>query len=127
MKTRFNNHTIFLKASFGYFILVIKKDSFVDLETAEAIVSSCGFYVQQGFSRVSIHIDKTVRSSFEALDHIILKYGSGKLEKVAIFDESLSSFHIFLINSLVKLLYLKGQIQIKTFKTRKQAGKWLKE
>lgn len=127
MKKRFNNHTIFLKASFGYFILVVKKDSFVDVETAESIIASSSFYIKEGFSRISIHIDKTVRSSFDAVDHVLMKYDHNKIERVAIFDESLGPFQRLIINSFVKLLYLKGQIEIKTFKTRKEAGKWLKE
>ena len=74
-----------------------------------------------------IEINVGVKSSIESIDHLNLNGNQDNIEKLAIIDHALSSFNRFLINSLCKVLYLQGKVQIRTFKTKRQAAVWLKK
>jgi len=123
----FDNHSVFIKPSFGYCIIRIKKNSFLDHETVVSIISINETFIELGFYRFMVDIKKGVSSNTKAVDHLNINGNQSKLERIAFVDENINNIQIFLLNLLIKCLYLKGKVQIKLFKTKKQAGKWLKE
>ena len=123
----FDNHSVFIKPSFGYCIIRIKKNSFLDRETVASIISINETFIELGFYRFMVDIKKGVSSNTKAVDHLNINGNQSKLERIAFVDENINNIQIFLLNLLIKCLYLKGKVQIKLFKTKKQAGKWLKE
>ena len=123
----FDNHSVFIKPSFGYCIIRIKKNSFLDHETVTSIISINETFIELGFYRFMVDIKKGVSSNTKAVDHLNINGNQSKLERIAFVDENINNIQIFLLNLLIKCLYLKGKVQIKLFKTKKQAGKWLKE
>ena len=123
----FDTHSVFIKPSFGYCIIRIKKNSFLDRETVASIISINETFIELGFFRFMVDIKKGVSSNTKAVDHLNINGNQSKLERIAFVDENINNIQIFLLNLLVKCLYLKGKVQIKLFKTKKQAGKWLKE
>ena len=123
----FDTHSVFIKPSFGYCIIRIKKNSFLDRETVASIISINETFIELGFYRFMVDIKKGVSSNTKAVDHLNINGNQSKLERIAFVDENINNIQIFLLNLLIKCLYLKGKVQIKLFKTKKQAGKWLKE
>ncbi len=123
----FDSHSVFIKPSFGYCIIKVKKNSFLNRETVASIISINETFIELGFFRFMIDIKKGVNSNLKAIDHLNINGNQSKLEKIAFVDENINKIQIFLLNLLVKTLYLKGKVEIKLFKTKKQAGKWLKE
>jgi len=124
---RFENHTIHIKPSYGYCILIINKRAFIDPETMESIILTNKHFIDKGFYRFMVEVNLGVKSSVEAVDVLNLKGNSRKLEKLAIVDHELTTFNRFLINSFAKILYLNGSVQLRTFKTKRKAAIWLKE
>lgn len=123
----FDTHSVFIKPSFGYCIIRIKKNSFLDRETVASIISINETFIELGFYRFMVDIQKGVTSNTKAIDHLSINGNQSKLERIAFVDANINNIQIFLLNLLVKCLYLKGKVEIKLFKTKKQAGKWLKE
>lgn len=123
----FDTHSVFIKPSFGYCIIRIKKNSFLDRETVASIISINETFIELGFFRFMVDIQKGVTSNTKAIDHLSINGNQSKLERIAFVDANINNIQIFLLNLLVKCLYLKGKVEIKLFKTKKQAGKWLKE
>mgnify|MGYP003640050180 CR=1 FL=1 len=123
----FDTHSVFIKPSFGYCIIRIKKNSFLDRETVASIISINETFIELGFFRFMVDIQKGVTSNTKAIDHLSINGNQSKLERIAFVDANINNIQIFLLNLLIKCLYLKGKVQIKLFKTKKQAGKWLKE
>ena len=124
---KFKNHTIHIKPSFGYCILIIKKRAEIDPETMASIILTNKHFIKKGFYRFMIEVNLGVKSSLDAVDYLNLNGNHDKLEKLAIIDHSLNSFNRFSINILSKVLYLKGKVRIRIFKTKRKAAKWLKE
>jgi hypothetical protein len=123
----FDTHSVFIKPSFGYCIIRIKKNSFLDRETVASIISINETFIELGFYRFMVDIQKGVTSNTKAIDHLSINGNQSKLERIAFVDANINNIQIFLLNLLIKCLYLKGKVEIKLFKTKKQAGKWLKE
>lgn len=123
----FDTHSVFIKPSFGYCIIRIKKNSFLDRETVASIISINETFIELGFFRFMVDIQKGVTSNTKAIDHLSINGNQSKLERIAFVDANINNIQIFLLNLLIKCLYLKGKVEIKLFKTKKQAGKWLKE
>jgi len=123
----FDNHSVFIKPSFGYCIIRIKKNSFLDRETVASIISINETFIELGFFRFMVDIQKGVTSNTKAIDHLSINGNQSKLERIAFVDANINNIQISLLNLLIKCLYLKGKVEIKLFKTKKQAGKWLKE
>jgi hypothetical protein len=124
---QFKNHTIFVKPSYGYCILIIKKKSFIDPETMESIILTNRHFIKKGFYRFMVEVNIGIKSSVEAVDFLNLNGNQKHLEKIAFVDYKLTGFNRFLINTFAKILYLNGSVKIKTFKTKRKAGLWLKE
>ena len=122
----FDTHSVFIKPSFGYCIIRIKKNSFLDRETVASIISINETFIELGFFRFMVDIQKGVTSNTKAIDHLSINGNQSKLERIAFVDANINNIQIFLLNLLIKCLYLKGKVEIKLFKTKKQAGKWLK-
>ena len=123
----FDNHSVFIKPSFGYCIIRIKKNSLLDRETVASIISINETFIELGFFRFMVDIQKGVTSNTKAIDHLSINGNQSKLERIAFVDANINNIQISLLNLLIKCLYLKGKVEIKLFKTKKQAGKWLKE
>lgn len=124
---RFENYTIHIRPSYGYCILIINKRVFLDPETMESIILTKKHFIEKGFYRFMVEVNVGVECSIEAIDVLNLKGDSRKLEKIAIVDHELTMLNRFIINSFAKILYLNGSVQLRTFKTKRKAGLWLKE
>ncbi len=126
LRKRFNNHTVFLKASFGYCIAVIKEKSFIDKDKAHEIIHTLKPYYKEGYYRFFVVINKTVKFNLTTVEDLTIGFNHKKIQKIAFVDYSLGAFDRCLINTLVKIFYLKGSVEIKLFKNKKNAVKWLK-
>lgn len=91
-----------------------------------SIILTNKHFIEKGFYRFMIEVNLGVKSSLDAIDYLNLNGNHDKLEKLAIVDHALNGFNRFLINFLVKVLYLQGKVQIRIFKTKRKAAAWLK-
>ena len=85
----FDTHSVFIKPSFGYCIIRIKKNSFLDRETVASIISINETFIELGFFRFMVDIQKGVTSNTKAIDHLSINGNQSKLERIAFVDENI--------------------------------------
>lgn len=126
IRKQFNNHTVFVKASFGYVIVIVKHGSILNKGTVEKILESLRPYYDEGFYSFFVVISPAVKIKLKTVENLTLGFDHSKIQKIAFVDYGLYFFDRLLINSLIKLFYLKGSVMLKIFRNKKQAVKWLK-
>ena len=126
IRKKFNNHTIFVKASFGYVIVIVKKASVLNKESIKKILESLRPYYNAGFYSFFVVISSSVKIELKSIEKLTLGFNHSKIQKIAFVDYGLYFFDRFLINCLIKLFYIKGSVKLKIFRNKKQAVKWLK-
>ena len=91
----FDNHSVFIKPSFGYCIIRIKKNSLLDRETVASIISINETFIELGFYRFMVDIKKGVSSNTKAVDHLNINGNQSKLERIAFVDENINNIQIY--------------------------------
>jgi len=126
-EAEFNNHKVYLKASAGFCIVVIKTTYLINNKALDSIITSLMPFYEAGFTRFFVVINPEVKLNIETVEDLTISYDHSQIEKIAFLDYSLNFLDRILINLLIKVFYLKGSMKIKLFKTKKKAVRWLKK
>ena len=127
LEAEFNNNKVYLKASAGYCIVIIKTTYLIDSKALNSIITSLLPFYEAGFTRFLVVINPEVKIDIKTVEDLTINSDHSKIEKISFLDYRLNFFDRIFINLLIKILYLKGSIKIKLFKTKKNAVKWLKK